>query len=360
MHQTDTMNFPISITPVAFSRINEVDFDNIPFGKIYADHMFVADYSDGQWENARIVPFDNISMPPSSSALHYGQLIFEGMKAYKDQEGNAVIFRPRMNWQRFNKSALRMAMPEVPESLFMGALNELIRIDQEWIPTHKGSALYIRPFMFATEEYIGIRPAEKFSLIIFTCPVGAYYPRPVKVLVSEYYVRAFKGGTGFAKAAGNYAATMQPIKEAHKQGYDQLLWMDGCEHKYIHEIGTMNVFFVIDNKVVTPSIQDGEILDGVTRDSVITILKNKGIPVEERKVTIDEVYNAYKNGRLQDAFGTGTAATIAPISDLGYKGENLELPPVSARNISNMVKDELENIKTGRTDDRFNWNYRVN
>lgn len=359
MQYTETLNFPIQTTRVNFSRIDQVDFNNLPFGKVYSDHMFVADWEDGNWKNIEIIPFGDLNFSPAISSLHYGQMIFEGMKAQIGQDGNPILFRPEKNWERFNNSARRMAMPEIPKKLFKSALVELIKLDKAWIPTVPGSSLYIRPFMFATEEYIGIKPAEKFRFIIFTCPVGAYYPRPVRVLVSEYYVRAFKGGTGFAKAAGNYGAGMIAIKEAKKHGYDQLLWLDGCEFKYVHEIGTMNVFFVIGDTVITPSLEDGEILAGITRDSCIQILEAKGIKVEDRKVTIQEVYDAHKSGNLKDMFGTGTAATIAHISDLGYKGENLSLPEIHTRVISNMLKEELEGIKTGTIEDDFDWVFNV-
>src|SRR5688572_6164213 len=257
MQQTILMSQSIKITPVPVSRIASVDFDNLPFGKVCTDHMFSADYINGEWVNAKIGAFENLSFPPSISALHYGQIIFEGMKAYRDPEGNPLLFRPVENHRRFARSAHRMAMPEVPEKLFIEALIELVTLDKDWIPAKKGSALYLRPFMFAVDEYIGIRPAEKFKFIIFACPVGDYYARPVRVLISKKFVRAFKGGTGYAKAAGNYGGTMLPIREANKLGYDQLLWLDGCSFQNVQEIGTMNVFFLIGEKLITPSLEDG-------------------------------------------------------------------------------------------------------
>lgn len=355
MEQAELTQTPIKVTPISTSRVHEVDFENVPFGKVFSDHMFSIDFADGRWQNARITPFDNISFAPSISGLHYGQLIFEGMKAFKDINGNPLLFRPEQNMRRFNVSAHRMAMPAVPEQLFRDALYKLVRMDSDWIPPNQGASLYIRPFMFATDEYVGIRPSSTYRFMIFTCPVGPYYSTPVKVKVAEKYVRAIRGGTGYAKAAGNYGGALQPAIEAQKEGYHQLLWLDGCEFKYVHEIGTMNVFFVIGDKVVTPSTDTGEILKGITRDSAITILKDKGYTVEDRVIEIEEVIEASRSGQLKEAFGAGTAATIAHISELGYKGENFVLPPVEERNISNMLKDELISIKRGMTEDKFGW-----
>ena len=319
MEEAKLTQTPIKITPVTRSRVHEVDFENVPFGKVFSDHMFSADYEDGKWKNARITPFDNISFAPSISGLHYGQLIFEGMKAFKDIHGNGLLFRPEMNMRRFNVSAHRMAMPEVPESLFREGLYKLLQMDSDWIPPNPGASLYIRPFMFATDEYVGIRPSEQYRFMIFTCPVGPYYSSPVKVKVAERYVRAFKGGTGYAKAAGNYGATLRPVIEAHQEGYHQILWLDGEDFKYVQEIGTMNVFFVIGDKVITPSTETGEILKGITRDSAITILRDKGYEVEDRPIEIAEVVDAARSGDLMDAFGAGTAATIAHIPSSGTR-----------------------------------------
>ncbi len=348
------MNYPIHIEKVSQSRINEVDFDNIPFGKYYGDHMFMADYNDGKWGNCRIVPYGNLSLSPATTFIHYGQSIFEGMKAYKAPDGSPQIFRPGKNFDRLNLSAKRMAMPELPNEIFMEGLHQLIDLDQQWIPARKNCSLYIRPYMFATDEYIGIKPTNQFRFIIITSPAGAYYTKPVKVLVSDKYVRAFHGGTGFAKAAGNYAATMLPMRQAREKGYDQVLWLDGKEFKYVQEIGTMNIFFIIAGVIVTPKIED-TLLDGITRDSVIQLLKDKGASVEERLVTIDEIYEAYKKGTLEGSFGTGTAATIAPVATYNYKGEDLNLPQLSDDSIIYQVKNELEAIKTSKTADKHGW-----
>jgi branched-chain amino acid aminotransferase len=348
---------PISVTPTTKSRIGEVDFDNIAFGEVCADHMFVADYYDGDWHDSKIVPYGEISILPSVSALHYGQAIFEGMKAYRFADGSPVLFRPLRNHKRFNASAQRMAMPAVPEGLFMGALCQLVSMDREWIPSANGGSLYIRPFMFSTEEYVGIRPAGHFRFMVFTSPVSRYYTQPVKVLASDYYVRAFKGGTGTAKAAGNYGASMLPMMEARQRGYDQMLWLDGANFDTVQEIGTMNVFFVVGDTVITPSLDNQDILDGVTRDSCIQLLRDRGQSVEERHVSMTELSKAYDTGELSEAFGAGTAATVAPISVIGYKGRDIQLEapgPVAA-----WLKSTMSGIKRGTVADTHGWVYRV-
>ncbi|HMN32802.1 MAG TPA: branched-chain amino acid aminotransferase [Chitinophagaceae bacterium] len=345
----------ISISKVEKSRISEFDKSNIKFGKLYADHMLVADYEDGQWQTPSIIPFGNITMSPAISSIHYGQSIFEGIKAYKNHKGEVSIFRPSENFKRFNISAKRMAMPEIPSSIFIDGMKKLIDLDSAWVPDIEGASLYIRPFMFATDEFIGIRPAGKFRFMIINSPAGAYYNQPAKIFVQSNYVRAFKGGTGFAKAAGNYAAAMLPLMELKEKGYDQNLWMDGVHHKYIHEIGTMNVLFVIGNKVVTPDLSEGTILAGITRDSVLTLLREKGVTVEERPVTIDEVKEAYLNGELKEAFGAGTAAVIAPIEELFYDGLSMTLPPLDQWEISNWVAKRLADIRYGNIEDTHHW-----
>ena len=347
--------YQITIERVQKSRLPEVDFDNIPFGKIFSDHMFTAEYKDGRWQNLRIEPFGEIKYNPAMSALHYGQLIFEGLKAHRSADGGVNLFRHRKNFLRFNRSAHRMAMPALPREVFEVGLLKLLELDRDWVPSGINSSLYIRPFMFATDEYVGIRPSDTYRFIIFTSPVGPYYDHPVKVKVAEKYVRAFKGGTGYAKTAGNYAATLLPAIEVKKEGYDQILWLDGCRFEQVHEIGTMNVFFVIDGKLITPTIETGEILEGITRDSVITLAKDMGIPVEDRIVSIGEVIDAFHSGRLEEAFGAGTAATIAQISEIGYKGERLVLPAIASRKISNKLKAELMGIKRGMKEDRHGW-----
>ncbi|RYZ48216.1 MAG: branched-chain amino acid aminotransferase [Sphingobacteriales bacterium] len=344
----------IKVQKVAKSRIHQLDLDNIQFGKLYSDHMLVAHYENGEWKQPEIVPFDNLSLSPATTFFHYGQAIFEGVKAYKDPEGNPIIFRPADNWKRMNRSAHRMAMPDVPEEFFVDGMRELINLDRDWVPTAEGTSLYIRPFMIATDEFIGVKPAEKFTFIIITSPAGPYYAKPVSIFVQDQYVRAFPGGIGFTKAAGNYGASMYPTMKIREMGYDQILWTDGFEHKYVQEIGTMNVFFVIGDKVVTPDTSD-TILEGVSRDSVITILREKGITVEERPLSIDEIVEAYQAGQLKEAFGTGTAASIAPISQLTYHEHTMTLPPVDQWETAGYLKSELSDIRYGRKEDTHGW-----
>lgn len=349
-----TTAISIKISKTTSSRIDQCDFENIQFGTIFSDHMFRVDFIDGEWSNPEVLPYGNIPVSPSLSALHYGQSIFEGMKAFKDVNGNPQLFRPSDNWKRFNLSAQRMAMPEIPEELFIGGLSELIRVDRDWIPTKEGSALYVRPFMFATDDFVGVRPSKNFSFIIFTCPVNSYYPKPIRVLVEENYVRAFSGGVGFAKAAGNYGASMMPTLEAQRKGYDQLIWTDGRTHQFVEESGTTNLFFVIGKTVVTPA-PDGTILEGITRDSCIRILRDLDIAVEERPVSMNEVVEAHHKGMLHDAFGTGTAALIARIAAFHFKGTDYELPAVEQREVSNLLYRKLEDIRTSKIPDPYGW-----
>lgn len=353
------MAISIKITKTTHSRINTCDFNNIQFGTVFSDHMFVVDYEDGNWINPEILPFGPLSLSPSTFALHYGQAIFEGMKAYKNTIGEAQLFRPKDNIKRLNQSAKRMAMAELPEEIFMEGLKQLIAIDSNWIPTKSGSSLYIRPFMFATDEFVGVRPAKHFKFVIFTCPVNAYYPKPIRVVVEEKYVRAFDGGVGATKAAGNYGISMLPTYEANQKGFDQIIWTDGREHKYIEESGTMNVFFVIGDKVITPLL-DGTILEGVTRNSCIKLLQNKGYTVEERKISVDEIVEASNKGTLKDAFGTGTAAIVAKIAAINYKGVDYTLPNPEEREVSNYLYKTLGEIQTGLIPDSFNWIEKVN
>jgi len=353
------MAISIKITKTTHSRINTCDFNNIQFGTVFSDHMFVVDYEDGNWINPEILPFGPLSLSPSTFALHYGQAIFEGMKAYKNTNGEAQLFRPKDNIKRLNQSAKRMAMAELPEEIFMEGLKQLIAIDSNWIPTKSGSSLYIRPYMFATDEFVGVRPAKHFKFVIFTCPVNAYYPKPIRVVVEEKYVRAFDGGVGATKAAGNYGISMLPTYEANQKGFDQIIWTDGREHKYIEESGTMNVFFVIGDKVITPLL-DGTILEGVTRNSCIKLLQNNGYTVEERKISVDEIVDASNKGTLKDAFGTGTAAIVAKIAAINYKGVDYTLPNPEEREVSNYLYKTLGEIQTGLIPDSFNWIERVN
>ena len=349
----------IRVSPVAKSRINELNESDIHFGKLYSDHMLVANYANGEWETPEIVPYGNLSLSPATTFMHYGQAIFEGIKAYKDPQGNPIIFRPYDNWKRFNRSAERMAMPAVPEEIFMEGMRRLVDLDRDWVPSVDGTSLYLRPFMIATDEFIGVRPAERFSFIIITSPAGPYYNKPVSIYVQDQYVRAFPGGVGYTKNAGNYGLCMYPTQQIRKMGYDQILWTDGIEHRYVQEIGTMNVFFIIGDKAVTPDLAGGTILEGVTRDSIITLLRERGMTVEERPITIDEIAEAYKNGQLKEAFGAGTAASIAPISDLTYHDNHMVLPDVETWETAAWLKKEMAAIRYGRKEDTHGWIYKV-
>lgn len=349
-----TQAIDIDIQRTEQSRIKEVDFSNIAFGKHYTDHMFVADFLDGQWTSPRVVPFDYLRMSPANATLHYGQTIFEGLKAYKGHNGETLVFRPEMNARRFNRSAIRMCMPEVPEEVFMSGLRELIKLDAAWVPDRPGTALYIRPFMFAADEYIGVKPSDTYKFMIFCSPVGAYYSKPVKVKIEKQYVRAAEGGTGAAKTGGNYAASLYPAKLAAQQGYDQIIWTDSKTHTYIEEAGTMNIMMVMDDVLVTPPTS-GTILEGITRDSILTMARDWGVKVDVRRISVEEIIDAIRSGKLQEAFGAGTAATVAHIQAIGYEGTDYDLPPIEGRKFSNKVLREMDNIKHGRAEDKFGW-----
>ncbi len=344
----------VDIQKATASRLSQIDFDNIAFGKVFTDHMFMADYKNGEWSNLRIVPYGKINVSPATPAIHYGQSIFEGMKAYPNDQGNALVFRPLDNLKRLNISADRMAMANVPEELFMEGLSTLIDLDREWIPKTEGGSLYIRPFLFSADEYVGIKPSESFTFMIILCPVGAYYSAPVKVKIETHYTRAVAGGTGFAKAGGNYGGSIYPAKLAQAEGYHQLIWTDGKNHEYIEESGTMNIMFVIGDTLITPSLSDS-ILAGITRDSVLTLARSWGMMVEERKISVKEVVAALEAGTVKEAFGVGTAATIAHIELIGYEGKNYTLPPIDKREFSNKVYAALDGIKRGVDNDAFNW-----
>lgn len=343
----------IKVTKTTNSQLSNLDFDNIPFGKVFTDHMFVVDYENGQWVNPRIEPVAPIPTHPGNLAWHYGQSIFEGMKATVGKTGNPLLFRPEEHVIRLNASARRMCMPELPHDMFLDALKKLVYLEKEWIPSSEGSALYVRPFMFATDEAIGVRPSDSYKFIIVTLPVGPYYPKPVKLKAAEFYVRAAVGGVGEAKTAGNYAASLYPAKLAKEEGYDQMMWLDAKEFKYIQEVGTMNIFFVMDGKVVTPSI-NGAILKGITRKTILEILKSKGYTCEERNVTIDEVFEAYEAGKLSEVFGTGTAAVVATVSEIKHKDRILKLDPDSFV-VSKLAKSTINGLRNESIEDSFGW-----
>ena len=359
LHQMSVSTINFSVQKTANSNINKVDWDNLPFGKVFSDHMFLMEYADGAWQKGEIIPFQNISMHPAMSAIHYGQSIFEGLKAYRTINDEINIFRPDMNAKRFAESAKRMCMPEVPEDLFIEAVRKLVEVDSDWVTSKEGYSLYIRPFMFATDELVGIKPSDTYKFMIITSPVGMYYSEPVRVKIEEHYTRAAIGGVGRAKAAGNYGASLYPAKQCQMQGFHQLVWTDAKEHKYIEESGTMNIVFQIGGKLITPTEDADTILRGITKRSVLEVAKKMGLEVEERKVSVEEIVSAAKNGTLQDAFGAGTAATIAQIAIIGYRDERLELPPLEGRTISNKIKAYMDGMKTGSVNDDFGWNYKV-
>lgn len=344
----------IKVIRAASSRLGEVDFGNIVFGKVYSDHMFAVDYIEGEWQEPSIVPYGAIELSPATTALHYAQSIFEGMKAYRTANGEPVLFRPRANFERMNRSAERMVMPAIPEELFLGGVKELVHLDADWIPSDEDSALYIRPVMFANDDFIGVKPSDNYKFLIFTCPVGKYYTDPVRLWVTREFVRAASGGTGAAKTAGNYAASYYATKIAQDKGYDNVLWLDGKEHRMLEECGTMNMFFVIDGVVVTPALT-GTILQGVTRDSVITLLREMDIKVEERSISMEELKEAHADGKLEEAFGAGTAAAVSPVIEIADGTDVLQLPPNEERKIGPPVLQHLTAIRRGIAEDKYGW-----
>ena len=348
----------IQIEKTTKSRIGEIDLDHLPFGKHFTDHMLEVDYKDGEWQKVMIRPFQPLHLSPALAAIHYGQSIFEGIKAYKDRDGHPFIFRPYDNFRRMNSSAERMHMPVIPGEIFIEGMRRLIDLDRDWIPMKNDYSLYIRPFMFATDEVIGVKSSDTYKFMILLSPTGPYYAAPMRIYVEEKYTRAARGGVGFAKAAGNYGGSMLATAIAKQRGYDQVLWTDAFEHKYVQEIGTMNVFFVIGDKVLTPDLESGTILDGVTRDSAIEVLREEGYTVEEGPISIDEVVRAYQAGELKEVFGTGTAATISMIKELSYEDYNIKFD-VESWKVAPAVKRILTDIREGRRADTHGWMFRV-
>lgn len=344
----------INVTKTPYSRLGEVSLHNLPFGKLFTDHMLVASYNEGVWQSVEIKPYQPLQIEPSLAAIHYGQSIFEGIKAYKHENGAAYIFRPEDNFERFNISAERMCMPVVPKEIFIDGMKQLLSIDKDWIPTEADHSLYIRPFMFATDKVIGVKPSDSYLFMIILSPTGPYYSTPMKILVEETYTRAAPGGVGFAKNAGNYGGSLLATQLAKKEGYDQVLWTDAFEHKWLQEVGTMNVFFVINGVAITPSLEEGTILKGVTRDTAIIVLKEMGVKVEERKINIDELLAANKEGTFTEAFGTGTAATISLIKEMKYKEVVMPID-LTKITIASELKNRLDNIRTGKTADTHRW-----
>jgi branched-chain amino acid aminotransferase len=344
----------IEVRRIAESRIAERNLSPQAFGTVICDHMLVAECRGGEWADARIEPYGPLPLPPSISALQYGISVFEGHKAFRTVGGEVVLFRPYENWKRLRRSCRRLVLPEVPEDLYIEGLKLLIRTDQDWVPGPDEGALYIRPCVFATDAAIRVGPSLTCRFVIFTAAVGPYYPAPLRLLVTTDYVRAFPGGTGNVKPAGNYAPALLAEAQARDRGFSSALWLDGRERRFVEEAGVMNMFFVIDGTVVTPGLND-TILPGITRDSVIRLLEAMGTPVEERPVAIDEVVTAHAAGRLQECFGTGTAATISHVAEIGYQDKILTLPPVSDRKIGPALVTRLAGLRTGREPDRLDW-----
>lgn len=332
--------------------------ESLVFGNTFSDHMFICDYSPEKgWHDARIIPYQNISIDPSNMTIHYGQSIFEGLKAYKTADKKVTLFRPIENIRRLNSSCIRMCIPPIDEKLGVEAIKTLVDIDRDWIPEEEGTSLYIRPFIFATDSHLGVRPSNKYSFVVITGPVGAYYKEginPIKIYVESNYVRAVIGGLGEVKAAANYAASLKAQVEAKEKGYTQVLWLDGIEKKYIEEVGTMNVFFIIGNEVVTPQLT-GSILPGITRKSSVELLKSWGYTVSERRITIDEVYAAHENGMLKEVFGTGTAAVISPVGELNWNGKAIQVGEGKIGPVSQRLYDTMTGIQYGKHQDDFGW-----
>ena len=338
------------------------DETKLGFGSIFTDHMFVMNYDEGQgWHDARIVPYGPIELDPSAMCLHYGQTVFEGMKAYRAKDGRVLLFCPEKNMARLNVSNERLCIPKIDEAFALKCIEKLVSIEKDWIPTAEGTSLYIRPFIFATDAHVGVHPGKHLMFMVICSPVGAYYPEglnPVKIYVESKYVRAVRGGMGYAKTGGNYAASLKAQDEAEEQKYTQVLWLDGVERKYVEEVGTMNVFFVIGDEVVTPALQ-GSILPGVTRMSAIEILKSWGLNVSERPIEIQEIYDAYQNGQLKEAFGTGTAAVISPIGQLKWDDHVMEINNGKIGEISQRLYDTLTGIQWGNIEDTMHWTVEV-
>lgn len=346
------MQYNIKETIKHSSRVKEIDINNIAMGLAFTDHMFICDYENGQWNNPRIEPMELIPTHPAAMALHYGQAIFEGLKATLGNDNTPLLFRPDQNAKRLNFSADRMGMPAFPEDLFVEGLKRLVAIEKDWIPTQEGSALYLRPFMYADEAFIGMRAATKYKFIIFASPSGPFFSEPIKLWAETKYIRAANGGTGEAKAAGNYAAAIRPTEIAKAKGYDQVLWLDARDFEYVQEVGTMNIFFKIAGKFITPDL-NGSVLNGITRLSVIDLLRDKGFEVTERPVSMKEIVEAFENSTLEEAFGAGTAVSIAPVEEIGYQDMKITFPVDTP--VGKDVKATMDGIKTQKIEDKFGW-----
>ena len=351
--------FPsIDIKKTSSPRSKPIPGQPLPFGQFFTDHMFVMDYVDGQgWINPRIEPYGPIAIEPTAMVFHYGQAVFEGLKAYRCKDGSINLFRPQLNFERMNESDNRLVIPHLDPDFCVHATKTLVDLDKEWIPTGDGESMYIRPFVFATDPYLGVRPSSTYKFMILLSPSGAYYPQgidPVKIYVEENFVRAVRGGTGFTKCAGYYAASLIAQDKAHRSGYVQVLWLDGIEQKYIEEVGSMNMFFVIDGVLVTP-VLNGSILPGITRRSCIELAKSLGMEVQERLISIDEIITAGREKRITEAFGTGTAAVISPVGELKYKDNEIIINDNKIGPIAKMVYDTITGVQSGRIEDQYGW-----
>ena len=348
----------LKITKTTAPKAKPVDENNLPFGKTFTDHLLIIDYTEGiGWHDGRIVPYGPIEMDPATTRLHYGQAVFEGLKAYRCPDGKIRMFRPDRNMARLNVSNDRLCIPQIDEEEFTKAVMELVNVERDWVPSAPNTSLYIRPFIFATDVFLGVHPSHTYKFMVILSPVGPYYAEglnPVKIYVEDEYVRAVRGGMGFAKAAGNYAVSLKGQVVAGEKGYSQVLWLDGIERKYIEEVGAMNIFFKINGEVVTPAL-NGSILPGITRDSVINVLKSKNIPVSEKRISIDEIIAAYENGTLEEVFGTGTAAVISPVGELCHKGKKMVINNGEIGEVSQMLYDTITGIQSGVIEDSFNW-----
>ncbi|MBQ4803727.1 branched-chain amino acid aminotransferase [Aquimarina sp. MMG015] len=347
----------IEITKINESKISQVDFENLAFGKVFTDHMFICDYVNGEWQTPKIVPYGPLTLDPSARVFHYGQAVFEGMKAYKDDQGDTFLFRPDENFKRINKSAERLAMPEFPEEYFFDGLNTLLKLDNEWIKSGFGNSLYIRPFVIATQPSVSASEADEYRFMIICSPAQSYYSGDVSVLVAEKFSRSASGGFGYAKAAGNYAGQFYPTKLAKERGYQQIIWTDSNTHEYVEEAGTMNVFFRINDTLLTAPVSD-RILDGITRKSLIALAEKQGYNVEVRPIKVSEVVDAFKNGSLKEIFGAGTAAVVSPVKAFGYKGEHYELEK-QENSYASHFKKALMDIQYNKAEDAFGWRTKV-
>jgi branched-chain amino acid aminotransferase len=350
----------LRIHRVADSRLAGVDFDDLGFGRVFADHMFTLDYTDGRWHSPQIVPYGPLALDPAVAALHYGQTVFEGLKAFRGSDGVIRVFRPDLNAKRLNGSCQRLCIPVLDRPLFLAAIRRLLQIDHAWIPRQRGQAqaLYIRPIIFGTEAHLDVRPSRAFKFVIMTSPVQTYYGSNavgIGLQVQEKFSRAAPGGTGFAKTAGNYGASLLPGYLSRQAGFDQALWLDSAEHRYVEEVGQMNIFFKLPDKVITPALR-GTILPGVTRDSIIALLRDQGYTVEERLIEIEQVIGAIRTGELAECFGCGTAAVVMPVSRIGYRGETLTINQGEPGPLTQALYREISAMQTGELEDRYGWN----